>query len=72
MTERYLEDFTVGHTFRSGRLRVDAEQIITFARMAKIFELIFPQEVAPLHRLRCGLSSASLRPILSITMDGKA
>jgi hypothetical protein len=31
MTERYLEDFTVGHTFRSGRLRVDAEQITTFA-----------------------------------------
>ena len=31
MTERYLEDFAVGHTFRSGRLRVDAEQITTFA-----------------------------------------
>ncbi len=31
MTERYLEDFTVGQTFRSGRLRVDAEQITTFA-----------------------------------------
>src|SRR5215831_15160964 len=31
MIERYLEDFAVGHTFRSGRLRVDAEQITTFA-----------------------------------------
>jgi acyl dehydratase len=31
MTERYLEDFTVGQTFRSGQLRVDAEQITTFA-----------------------------------------
>src|SRR6266699_3471858 len=31
MIERYLEDFTVGYTFRSGRLRVDAEQITTFA-----------------------------------------
>jgi len=31
MTERYLEDFAVGHTFRSGRLWVDAEQITTFA-----------------------------------------
>ena len=31
MTERYLEDFTVGQTFRSGRLRVDAEQITSFA-----------------------------------------
>ena len=31
MTERYLEDFTVGQTFSSGRLRIDAEQITTFA-----------------------------------------
>ena len=31
MTARYLEDFAVGHTFRSGRLRIDAEQITTFA-----------------------------------------
>lgn len=31
MTERYLDDFTVGQTFRSGRLRIDAEQITRFA-----------------------------------------
>jgi acyl dehydratase len=31
MTERYLEDFTVGQTFGSGRLRIDTEQIKTFA-----------------------------------------
>ena len=31
MTERYLEDFTVGQTFRSGRLRIDEEQIRRFA-----------------------------------------
>ena len=31
MTERYLEDFTVGQTFGSGRLRIDTEQITTFA-----------------------------------------
>lgn len=31
MTERYLEDFAVGQTFSSGRLRIDAEQIKTFA-----------------------------------------
>ena len=31
MTERYLEDFAVGQTFNSGRLRIDAEQIKTFA-----------------------------------------
>src|SRR5713101_7489658 len=31
MTARYLEDFAVGQTFSSGRLRVDAEQLKTFA-----------------------------------------
>jgi len=31
MTEHYLEDFTVGQTFASGRLRVDAERIKDFA-----------------------------------------
>ena len=31
MTERYLEDFAVGQTYGSGRLRVDKERIKTFA-----------------------------------------
>jgi len=31
MTARYLEDYAVGQTFGSGRLRVDREQIKTFA-----------------------------------------
>ena len=31
MSERYLEDFIVGQTFGSGRLRVDADQIKAFA-----------------------------------------
>jgi acyl dehydratase len=31
MIERYLEDFAVAQTFCSGRLRVDAEHIKTFA-----------------------------------------
>jgi acyl dehydratase len=31
MSRRYLEDFTVGQTFASGRLRVDKEQIKAFA-----------------------------------------
>jgi acyl dehydratase len=31
MTERYLEDFAVGQTFGSGRLRIDPERIKTFA-----------------------------------------
>lgn len=31
MSERYLEDFAVGQTFGSPRLRVDEEQIKTFA-----------------------------------------
>ena len=31
MTERYLEDFAVGQTFGSGRLRIDEDRIKTFA-----------------------------------------
>jgi len=31
VTERYLEDFAVGQTFRSGQLPIDAERIKTFA-----------------------------------------
>ena len=31
MTELYLEDFTVGQSFGSGRLRIDQEQIRRFA-----------------------------------------
>ena len=31
MTARYLEDCAVGQTFSSPRLRIDAEQITTFA-----------------------------------------
>jgi acyl dehydratase len=31
MTERYLEDYAVGQTFGSGRLRVDADRIKSFA-----------------------------------------
>lgn len=31
MTEHYLEDFAIGQTFHSGRLRVDAGAIKTFA-----------------------------------------
>jgi acyl dehydratase len=31
MTSQYLEDFAVGQVYRSGRLRVEKEQIIAFA-----------------------------------------
>src|SRR5258707_622365 len=31
MIERYLEDFAVGQTFGSGRLRIDEQRIKTFA-----------------------------------------
>lgn len=31
MTERYLEDFETGQTFRSGRIRIDADRIKRFA-----------------------------------------
>jgi len=32
MAARYLEDFVVGQVFKTGRLRVDKEQIFAFAR----------------------------------------
>jgi acyl dehydratase len=32
MTEQYLEDFSVGQVFNSGRLRVDKDQIIAYAK----------------------------------------
>ncbi len=32
MTERYLEDFTVGQVFNTGRRSVDKEQIIAYAK----------------------------------------
>jgi acyl dehydratase len=31
MTERYLEDFEAGQTFQSGRIRIDADRIKSFA-----------------------------------------
>jgi acyl dehydratase len=31
LTERYLEDFVVGQTFASGRLRVDRDRALAFA-----------------------------------------
>ena len=31
MTAQYLEDFAMGQMYRSGRLRVDKDQIIAFA-----------------------------------------
>jgi acyl dehydratase len=31
MTERYLEDFSAGQSFKSGRLRIDADSIRRFA-----------------------------------------
>jgi acyl dehydratase len=32
MTKQYLEDFAVGQVYHSGRLRVDKEQIVAFAK----------------------------------------
>jgi acyl dehydratase len=32
MNERYLEDFTAGQTFDTGRVRVDKDQIFAFAK----------------------------------------
>ena len=32
MTKRYLEDFAVGQVFKTGRKRVDKDEIFAFAR----------------------------------------
>ena len=32
MTKRYLEDFAVGQVFKSGRKRVDKDEIFAFAK----------------------------------------
>lgn len=39
ITERYLEHFAVGQTYRSGSLRVDKERIRAFATDPQPFHL---------------------------------
>jgi acyl dehydratase len=47
MTKRYLEDFAVGHTFGSRRLRVDKERIKRFAAEFDPQPFHLDEEVAP-------------------------
>jgi acyl dehydratase len=46
MTGQYLEDFTAGQVYRSGRLRVDKDQIIAFARQFDPQSYHLDEEVA--------------------------
>src|SRR5213082_1369967 len=57
MTERYLEDFAVGQTFGSGRLRVEKERIESFAAEfdPQPFHL---DEEAALHSVFRGLAAS--------------
>src|SRR6266852_3461975 len=60
MTARYLEDFAVGQTFSSRRLRIDAEQIKTFA--AAFDECRWPRPVRPGDALRVASAGLEVRP----------
>jgi acyl dehydratase len=57
LSGRYLEDFAVGQTFGSGRLRIDRERIVTFAAEfdPQPFHL---DEAAARHAIFGGLSAS--------------
>jgi hypothetical protein len=40
LSERYLEDFAVGQTFASGRLRIDGARTTCFADSKDIWKVI--------------------------------
>lgn len=57
MSERYLEDFAVGQTFGSGRLRIEEERILSFAAEfdPQLFHL---DPVAARHTIFRGLAAS--------------
>ena len=66
MSEHYLEDFAVGQMFRSGRLRIDKEQIFAFATQfdPQPFHL---DEAAARHSIFGGLCASGWHT-LAVTM----
>jgi acyl dehydratase len=56
MTTRYLEDFAVGQTFGSGRVRVDGERIKSFA--AEFDPQPFHLDERPRHTIFRGLAAS--------------
>jgi acyl dehydratase len=66
LSEHYLEDFAVGQTFRSGRLRIDKEQIFAFATQfdPQPFHL---DEAAARHSIFGGLCASGWHT-LAVTM----
>ena len=66
MSEKYLDDFAVGHVYRSGRLTVDTERIKTFA--AEFDPQPFHQDEAAAGRSLLGGLAASGWHTAAMTM----
>ena len=56
LSERYLEDFAVGQTFGSGRLRIDGERALAFA--AEFDPLPFHLDEAARHSMFGGMTAS--------------
>jgi acyl dehydratase len=56
VSERYLEDFAVGQTFGSGRLRIDGERALAFA--AEFDPLPFHLDEAARHSMFGGMTAS--------------
>jgi acyl dehydratase len=65
-SERYLEDFAVGQTFRSGRLRMDRERALAFA--AEFDPQVFHLDEAAAQRSIFGELTASGWHTAAVTM----
>jgi acyl dehydratase len=66
LSERYLEDFVVGQTFGSGRLRIDGERAVAFA--AEFDPQPFHLDEAAAHRSIFGGLTASGWHTAAVTM----
>ena len=66
LSERYLEDFEVGQTFGSGRLRIDKERVLAFA--AEFDPQPFHLDEAAAHRSIFGGLAASGWHTAAVTM----
>ena len=69
MAKRYLEDFTVGQTFGSGRLRVDTEQIKAFAAEKRTLNSLMGKLRAS---LQVGMEQNTLGSVANLIVAEKA
>ena len=68
VADRYLEDFHAGHTFRSGRIRIDADRIKSFASEfdPQLFHL---DERAATESLFGGLAASGWHTVRATTLN---